>query len=196
MQKDAPTRAIAANDEAAALAAARDLASTRVDELAASVASAHELRRALADAESRVRVVEDRLAKALVRSGRFERRAREAESFVRSVASSTDAMDAEGGRVRDALARRCEVIEEEAAVDAAGGGGGGGGGGCEDGRELHRGGEGIERGWWRGGGAEPAEARRDAGRRAEGASARAGHRDANVGDALKTRCIRRRRRRS
>lgn len=108
----------AAADEAAALAAARDLASTRVDELAASVASAHELRRALADAEQRVRVVEDRLAKALVRSGRFERRAKEAESFVRSLASSTDAMDAEWRRVRDALARRCEVIEEEAAVDA------------------------------------------------------------------------------
>ena len=109
----------AAADEAAALAAARDLASTRVDELAASVASAHELRRALADAESRARVVEDRLAKASVRRDRFERRAREAEGFVRSLASSTDAMDAEWRRVRDALARRCEVIEEEAAVDAA-----------------------------------------------------------------------------
>jgi len=119
LQKTLRLERNAANDEAAALNAARDLASKRVDELAASVASAHELRRALADAESRVLAVESELAKTIVRSGRHERRAREAEAFVRSVSASTDAMDAEWRSMRDALARRCEVIEEEAAADAA-----------------------------------------------------------------------------
>jgi len=62
--------------------------------------------------------VDDLFVSAYASSRTREAKVRQLPPFVRSLASSTDAMDAEWRRVRDALARRCEVIEEEAAVDA------------------------------------------------------------------------------
>ena len=112
-------------------------------------------------------------AKALVEFDSAKAKKRGSGSFVRSVSASTDTRWTRSGGDARRAREQCEVIEEEAAVDAVRRRGGQAVAGRCSNKIINRVGE-IERGYARGGGAEPAErvATRGGRRKGRGVGAR------------------------